>query len=99
MTPLDERPDRLTHDRGDETDLRGLLAREHCRVGAAVEFRPGETGRRRLYREVPVCVDGESARLLVGPWPTCHPGTRGRIVSVAGDEYAGQLLTVTISRE
>ncbi|MFC4552818.1 MULTISPECIES: hypothetical protein [Halorussus] len=99
MTPLDERPDRLTHDRGDETDLRGLLAREHCRVGATVEFRPGETGGRRMYQAVPVCVDGEPAQLLVGPWRSFLSGERGRIVSVTGDEFDGRLLTVTVARE
>ncbi|WP_158056169.1 hypothetical protein [Halorussus halophilus] len=88
----------------DDQSVRGLLTREHCRVGATVEVVASRAvshtaDETRLYRELPVRVDGEPTKLLVGPWHQWHDGERGCVASVSGDECAGGLLTVAIEYE
>lgn len=80
----------------EDTLVRGLLARDHCRASATLEVVSTERGGTRLYRPVSVRVDDEPAQLLVGPWQDVQAEERGYIASVSGGEYTGRLLTVAV---
>ena len=87
---LDARPtesDTECHDRG-------LLASDRARRGATFARRPDEESEpTRLYRAVPVRVDGVSATLLVGPW--CElSAARSYRIEVVEAVPAGELATV-----
>lgn len=87
---LDSRPTESDTERHD----RGLLASDRARRGATFARRPGEeSGPTRLYRAVPVRVDGVSAALLVGPWHELSAAQSYRIEAVE-TAPAGELATV-----
>lgn len=101
MNDFDSENEILERETKTEVVASGLLPRERFRPGARLEVvddREQECATERMYREIPVRIDGTRTVLLVGSWCELRRSRSYRVRKRGEGNAKGTLVTVEIVR-
>lgn len=98
MTDFDDENDVREYEPRRDCSACGLLPRQHYRPDATLAVRSGveECGIDRLYRAVPVRIDGTETTLLAGAWCEFECETAYRVTKPGGDRVRRERRLVTV---